>query len=43
MKIFKNIKDIEVYKFGVISPVLYEPGIRQNKYFRKLSKRYNGY
>jgi len=39
MKIFKNIKDIDVYKFGVISPVLYEPGIRQNKYFRKLSKK----
>jgi putative transposase len=39
MKIFKNIKDIEVYKFGVISPVLHEPGIRQNEYFRKLSKQ----
>lgn len=39
MKIFKNIKDIDVYKFGVISPVLYEPGIRQNKYFRKLSEK----
>ncbi len=39
MKIFKNIKNIEVYKFGVISPVLYEPGIRQNEYFRKLSKQ----
>lgn len=39
MKIFKSIKDIDVYKFGVISPVLYEPGIRQNKYFRKLSKQ----
>jgi hypothetical protein len=38
MKIFKNIKNIEVYKFGVISPVLYEPGIRQNQYFRGLSK-----
>jgi transposase InsO family protein len=39
MKVFKNIKNIEVYKFGAISPVLYEPGIRQNKYFRKLSKK----
>jgi len=39
MKIFKNIKNIEVYKFGVISTVLYEPGIRQNEYFRKLSKQ----
>ena len=39
MKIFKNIKNIEVYKFGVISPVLYEHGIRQNKYFKKLSKQ----
>jgi transposase InsO family protein len=39
MKIFKNIKNIEVYKFGAISPVLYEPGIRQNEYFRKLSKK----
>lgn len=39
MKIFKNIKNIEVYKFGVISPMLHEPGIRQNEYFRKLSKQ----
>jgi transposase len=39
MKIFKNIKNLEVYKFGAISPVLYEPGIRQNQYFRKLSKQ----
>jgi len=38
MKIFKNIKNLEVYKFGVISPVLYEPRIRQNQYFRGLSK-----
>ena len=39
MKIFKNIKDIEVYKFGIISPVLHEPGIGQNEYFRKLSNQ----
>jgi len=37
MRIFKNIKDLEVYKFGVISPVLHDSAICQNKYFRQLA------
>lgn len=38
MKIFKNIKNLEVYKFGLISPVLHGRQEKQNEYFRKLSK-----
>jgi transposase InsO family protein len=37
MRVFKNIKDLEVYKFGVISPVLHDSAICQNKYFRQLA------
>jgi putative transposase len=37
MKIFKKIKEIEIYKFGVISPVLHDSVKSQNKYFRELS------
>lgn len=37
MKVFKNIKDLEVYKFGVISPILHDSRICQNRYFRQLS------
>ena len=37
MRIFKDIKDLEVYKFGVISPVLHDSAICQNKYFRQLA------
>ena len=38
MKIFKNIKNLEVYKFGLISPVLHGKQESQNQYFRKLSE-----
>lgn len=38
MKIFKNIKNLEVYKFGLISPVLHGRQDNQNEYFRKLSQ-----
>ncbi len=38
MKIFKNIKNLEVYKFGLISPVLHGRQEKQNQYFRKLSE-----
>jgi hypothetical protein len=38
MKIFKNIKNLEVYKFGLISPVLHGRQEKQNEYFRKLSE-----
>lgn len=38
MKIFKNIKNLEVYKFGLISPVLHGRQESQNQYFRKLSQ-----
>ena len=37
MKIFKNIKNLEVYKFGLISPVLHGREDKQNQYFSKLS------
>jgi transposase InsO family protein len=38
MKIFKNIKNLEVYKFGLISPVLHGREDMQNQYFSKLSE-----
>jgi hypothetical protein len=38
MKIFNNIKNLEVYKFGFISPVLHGRQENQNQYFSKLSK-----
>ncbi len=38
MKILKNIPHLEVYKFGLISPVLHGCRESQNKYFLKLSQ-----
>jgi transposase InsO family protein len=38
MKIFKNIKNLEVYKFGLISPVLHGSEKNQKEYFKKLSQ-----
>ena len=37
MRLFKKVKVIEVYKYGIISPVLHGSEESQNKYFRKLS------
>jgi putative transposase len=37
MRIFKNIKDLEVYKFGIISPVIHDSRICRNEYFRQLA------
>ncbi len=37
MRLFKKVKAIEVYKYGIISPVLHGNEQRQNAYFRKLS------
>jgi len=37
MKLFKKVKNLEVYKFGLISPVLHGSEKKQNKYFRELS------
>jgi hypothetical protein len=37
MRIFKNVKGIEVYKYGIISPVLHGSERSQNEYFHKLS------
>lgn len=37
MRLFKKVKAIEVYKYGIISPVLHGSEQRQNAYFRKLS------
>ena len=36
MRIFKNIKKIEIYKFGIISPVLHGSEDKQNQYFKRL-------
>lgn len=38
MKILKKIKDIAVYKFGIISPVLHDSQMIQAEYFGKLSQ-----
>ena len=37
MKIFKNVKNLAVYRYGLISPVLHGSQKRQNHYFRQLS------
>jgi putative transposase len=36
MRVFKNVNGLEVYKFGVISPVLHGSERHQNEYFRRL-------
>lgn len=38
MKLFSDVKEIEVYRFGIISPVLHDNRKCQNKYFRELSQ-----
>lgn len=38
MKLFNAVKDIEVYRFGIISPVLHGNRECQNEYFRELSR-----
>lgn len=37
MRLFKKVKAIDVYKYGIISPVLHGSEQSQNEYFRKLS------
>jgi transposase InsO family protein len=39
MRIFKNVKDIEIYRYGIISPVLHGSEQYQNEYFRQLSQK----
>jgi putative transposase len=39
MRLFKNIKDIEIYRYGIISPVLHGSQQYQNQYFRQLSEK----
>jgi putative transposase len=39
MKLFKGVKDIEIYRYGIISPVLHDSQMRQNQYFRQLSEK----
>jgi hypothetical protein len=39
MKFFKNVKDIAIYRYGAISPILHDSGLGQNKYFRQLSEK----
>ena len=39
MKFFKNVKDIAIYRYGTISPILHDSGLGQNKYFRQLSEK----
>jgi transposase InsO family protein len=38
MQLFNKIKDIEVYRYGIISPVLHHNQTCQNEYFGKLSQ-----
>jgi transposase InsO family protein len=38
MRVFKKIKKIEIYKFGIISPVLHGSEDKQNKYFERLHR-----
>jgi len=37
-KVLKSLKDIAIYKFGIISPVLHDNLMVQAEYFRKLSE-----
>ena len=39
MRLFKNIKKIEIYKFGIISPVLHGSEEKQNEYFARLAEK----
>jgi len=39
MRLFKNIKNIEIYRYGIISPVLQGNQQSQNQYFRQLSEK----
>ena len=39
MRLFKNVKDIEIYRYGIISPVLHGSEQHQNEYFRQLSEK----
>lgn len=39
MKLFKNVKDIAIYRYGIISPILHDNGLGQNQYFRQLSEK----
>lgn len=38
MQLFNKIKDIEFYRYGIISPVLNHSQVCQNEYFGKLSR-----
>lgn len=39
MRVLKKIKDIEIYKFGIISPVLHDNEMVQSEYFNQLSQK----
>jgi putative transposase len=39
MRVLKKIKDIEIYKFGIISPVLHDNEMVQREYFNQLSQK----
>ena len=39
MKFFKSVKDIEIYRYGIISPILHDSEMGQNQYFRQLSEK----
>jgi transposase InsO family protein len=39
MRLFKNIKNIEIYRYGIISPVLHGSQQCQNQYFHQLSEK----
>lgn len=39
MKLFKNVKDIAIHRYGIISPILHDNEMGQNQYFRQLSER----
>ena len=39
MKLFKNVTDIAIHRYGIISPILHDSGMGQNQYFRQLSER----
>jgi transposase InsO family protein len=38
MRLFKKVKDIEIYRYGIISPVLHGSQQHQNEYFHRLSE-----
>jgi len=39
MRLFKNVDNIEIYRYGIISPVLHGSEQIQNEYFRQLSEK----